>query len=266
VTNPDPRELLDLALEAARKGGELAARGQRGISVLDTKSSPTDVVTEMDRATEKLIRDVLLGARPDDAILGEEGGAARGSTGVRWLVDPIDGTVNYLYGRAEWAVSVAAEVDGETVVGVVEIPVRGLTYSAVRGQGARRNGEPISAAAPVELGMALVATGFGYEARRRRKQAQVLSTVLPRVRDIRRVGSAAIDLCAVAEGSVNAYYERGAYPWDWGAGALIATEAGARVGGLRGTPPNHDLLLAAVPGLFEQLHDLLEPLGADSDD
>ncbi|MEY9211121.1 inositol monophosphatase [Thermobifida halotolerans] len=265
MTNPDPRELLDLALEAARKGGALAARGQEGISVLDTKSSPTDVVTEMDRATEELIRGVLLGARPSDAILGEEGGAARGSSGVRWLVDPIDGTVNYLYGRAEWGVSVAAEVDGVVVAGVVEAPVRGRTYTAVRGGGARRNGEPISAAPPTTLDMALVATGFGYEARRRRRQAEVLATVLPRVRDIRRLGSAALDLCAVAEGTVNAYYERGTNPWDWGAGALIAAEAGARVAGLRGAPPNFDLLLAAVPGLFEQLHDLLEPLGADTD-
>ncbi len=265
MTVPDPRELLDLALEAARKGGALAARGQHGISVLDVKSSPTDVVTEMDRATEEMIRDVLLSARPDDAILGEEGGAAQGRSQVRWVVDPIDGTVNYLYGRAEWAVSVAAEVDGEVVAGVVEVPVLGRTYTAVRGEGAYRNGEPISVADPVDLSMALVATGFGYATERRRKQAQVLGALLPKIRDIRRGGSAAIDLCTVAEGSVNAYYEQGVHPWDWGAGALIAEEAGARVAGLRGTPPNNAMLVAAPPGLFEPLHDLLVSLEADRD-
>lgn len=265
MTDPDPRALLDLAVEAARKGGALAARGQAGISVLDTKSSPTDVVTEMDRASEELIRGVLLGARPGDAILGEEGGEASGSTGVRWLVDPIDGTVNYLYGRPDWGVSIAAEVDGVVVAGVVEVPVRGRTYTAVLGGGAFRDDEPIAAAPRVELGMALVATGFGYESRRRRKQAEVLGTVLPRVRDIRRVGSAALDLCDIAEGRVNAYYERGMQPWDWAAGALIAAEAGVRVEGLRGGPPSTDMTLAAVPGLFEELHDLLEPLGADTD-
>ncbi|GAA3757985.1 myo-inositol-1(or 4)-monophosphatase [Spinactinospora alkalitolerans] len=265
MATPDPRELLELASEAAGEAGALAARGQAKVSVLDTKSSPTDVVTEMDRAAEELIRERLLSARPGDSVLGEEGGAEQGSSGVRWIVDPIDGTVNYLYGRPDWAVCIAAEVQGEVVAGVVVAPVRGEAYIATLGGGAQCDGVPLRAAPRVPLEMALVATGFGYEARRRARQAEVLRTVLPRVRDVRRGGSAALDLCGVARGQVNAYYERGLNPWDWGAAALVAQEAGARVGGLRGAPANPDLLIAAVPGLFEELHDLLEPLGADTD-
>ncbi|GLU49044.1 inositol monophosphatase family protein [Nocardiopsis ansamitocini] len=265
MADHDPHDLLALALRAAEDAGALAARGQAGIAVLDTKSSPTDVVTEMDRAAEELIREVLLGARPGDAILGEEGGAAEGRSGVRWLVDPIDGTVNYLYGRPDWAVSIAAEADGVVVAGVVFAPARGTVYTAVLGEGATRDGSPITAAPRVGLGLALVGTGFGYAAQRRVHQAAVLSEVVPRVRDIRRAGAAALDLCAVADGQLNAYYERGLHPWDWGAGALVAQEAGARVGGLRGLGPNGDLTLAAAPGLFEELHNLLEPLGADRD-
>ncbi|MFC7327379.1 inositol monophosphatase family protein [Marinactinospora rubrisoli] len=265
MTAVEPRELLELAVDVAGEAGLLAAEGQAKVAVLDTKSSPTDVVTEMDRATEELIRTRLLAARPGDAVLGEEGGAATGSSDVRWVVDPIDGTVNYLYGRAEWAVSIAAEVAGEVVAGVVAAPVRGEQYTAVRGGGAYRDGVPLRAAPAVPLEFALVATGFGYGARRRAHQAEVLRTVLPRVRDIRRAGAAALDLCALAAGQVNAYYERGLNPWDWGAAALIAQEAGSRVGGLHGAPPNPGLTIAAPPGLFEELHDLLAPLGADGD-
>ncbi|GAB3211906.1 inositol monophosphatase family protein [Marinactinospora thermotolerans] len=261
----DPRELLTLAVEAAEHAGRLAAEGQAKVGVLATKSTPTDVVTEMDRAAERLIRERLLGARPGDSLLGEEGGASGGSSGVRWIVDPIDGTVNYLYGRAEWAVSIAAEVDGEVVAGVVAAPVLGEVYTAVRGQGAWCAGERLRVNEGVPLEMALVATGFGYAASRRAHQARVLSEVLPRVRDIRRAGAAALDLCALAHGRIDAYYERGLNPWDWSAAALVAEEAGARVGGLDGAPVGPDLAIAAAPGLFEALHDLLAPLGADTD-
>ncbi|PSK84209.1 myo-inositol-1(or 4)-monophosphatase [Murinocardiopsis flavida] len=265
AAHAEPKELLELALAAALEAGRLAADGQAGIRVLDTKSSPTDVVTAMDRAAEEQIRRRLLGARPGDAWLGEEGGEEAGTSGVRWIVDPIDGTVNYLYGRREWAVSIAAEVDGEIVAGVVAAPALGETFTATRGGGASVNGEPLRAPGAVALDMALVGTGFGYEARRRAHQAAVLATVLPRVRDIRRVGAAALDLCDLARGRINGYYERGTNAWDWGAAALVAAEAGVRVGGLRGAGPGSDLVIAAVPGLFEELHDLLEPLGADTD-
>ncbi|RCV49474.1 inositol monophosphatase family protein [Marinitenerispora sediminis] len=265
MTAVEPRDLLDLAVAVAREAGALAAEGQEKVAVLDTKSSPTDVVTEMDRATEELIRSRLLAARPGDAVLGEEGGAATGSSGVRWIVDPIDGTVNYLYGRAEWAVSIAAEVAGEVVAGVVAAPARGELYTALRHGGAHRDGLPLRVAPAVPLELALVATGFGYGRPRRAQQSEVLRHVLPRVRDIRRAGAAALDLCALAAGQVDAYYERGLNPWDWSAAALVAEEAGARVGGLHGAPPNPELTIAAPPGLFEELHDLLAPTGADTD-
>ncbi len=261
----DPAHLCDLAVDVAREAGELAARGQAGIGVLDTKSSPTDVVTEMDRSVEELIRKRLLNARPGDAVLGEEGGAATGSTGVRWIVDPIDGTVNYLYGRDEWAVSIAAESDGEIVAGVVAVPARGETYTATLGGGAYCAGERLRANDAVPLEMALVCTGFGYSTERRAYQAEVLCTVLPRVRDIRRGGSAAVDLCSLAHGRADAFYERGLNAWDWSAAELILREAGVSVGGLNGAPPTPDLVIAAVPEIFAPLHDLLEPLGADTD-
>ncbi|MFD0803643.1 inositol monophosphatase family protein, partial [Streptomonospora algeriensis] len=230
---PDRAGLLSLAVEAAREGGRVAAEGQAGIGVLDTKSSPTDVVTEMDRSVEELIRKRLYAARPGDTVLaeygGDDGGGDDGQGAVRWIVDPIDGTVNYLYGRGEWAVSIAAEAAGEVVAGAVAVPARGDLYTAVLGGGAFCNGEAIRAAPAVPLELALVGTGFGYESGRRAQQAEVLRSVLPRVRDIRRCGSAAVDLCELAHGRSNAYYERGLNPWDWGAAALVAQEAGARV-------------------------------------
>lgn len=261
----EPAHLLDLAVDVAGEAGQLAARGQAGIGVLETKSSPTDVVTEMDRLVEELVRKRLLGARPGDSVLGEESGTETGSSEVRWIVDPIDGTVNYLYGRGEWAVSIAAESGGEVVAGVVAVPARGETYTATLGGGAFCEGEPLRVNDTVPLETALVGTGFGYSTGRRAHQAEVLRTVLPRVRDIRRGGSAAVDLCAVAHGRADAYYERGLNAWDWSAAELIAREAGAWVAGLNGAPPTPDLVIAAAPGLFEELHDLLEPLGADTD-
>ena len=270
----DPRlldELHDLAIAAAREAGALVLEGRRGqIEVAATKSSATDVVTEMDRRSEALLVDRLLSQRPDDGVLGEEGAAHIGSTGVRWVLDPIDGTVNYLYGLPEWGVSVAAEIDGIVVVGVVEVPALGETYVAVRGRGARLHDRygvhDLRVNDPVPLAQALVATGFGYRVERRVAQARVVEQVVPRVRDIRRGGACSVDLCSVAAGRVDAYYERGPMAWDLAAGGLVATEAGARLEGLRGAPAGEDLIVAAGPTLFPELHDLLADLRADTDD
>ncbi len=264
-TYADPAELVALAESAAREAGTLAARirEEQGARVAATKSTPTDVVTEGDRAAEALLRRRLLAARPGDAVLGEEGGAAAGSSGVRWVVDPIDGTVNYLYGLPAWAVSVAAELAGRLVVACVHNPASGETWTATRDGGARLDGRAVTASSCRRLDQALVATGFGYDATRRARQADVLRAVLPRVRDIRRAGAASLDLCAVASGRVDGYYERGLKPWDLAAGRLVAEEAGARVGGLRGAEPGEDLVVAAAPGVYAALLELLEPLGAD---
>ena len=262
----DPSQLLDLAVEVAQAAGTLLLNKRPAeVAVTATKSSPTDIVTEMDQASEALITTALQAARPDDGLLGEEGTVDPGRSGVRWLIDPIDGTVNYLYDIPAWSVSIAAEVNGEVVAGVVHVPPLGETFTATRDGGARLDGTPISANQPVPLGQALVATGFGYASARRAKQAGVVAGLLPVVRDIRRAGSCAIDLSWVACGRVDAYYERGPQPWDLAAGVLIAREAGAVVAGLHGRPPSTELTIAAPRGLFEQLHDLLAAAGADRD-
>jgi len=261
--------LLALATDTAREAGELVRNRRDAVTrmrVTATKSTPTDIVTESDTAAEALIRDRLLSARPDDAVLGEEGGASAGESGIRWVVDPIDGTVNYLYGIPQYAVSIAAQQqDGDIVVGVVHNPVSRETWTAIRGGGAYLDGDRVHEAGCTELDLALVATGFGYDAARRQRQAAILAGILPSIRDIRRAGAASLDLCAVATGQVDAYYERGLAPWDLAAGGLIAEEAGAVVAGLRGAPAGSDLVIAAGPALFGALHDLLEPFRPDRD-
>lgn len=257
------RELLALALEAARRAGTLLRDGRPAdLGVAATKSSPIDVVTEMDIAAEKLITDYLAEHRPEDGLLGEEGASRTGTSGVRWVIDPLDGTVNYLYGLPSWSVSIAAERDGRTVAGVVHAPMRGETYHAVLGGGAFSGAAALRCRTAPPFDQALVGTGFGYVAARRAAQAAVVAELLPRVRDIRRAGSAAIDLCDVACGRLDAFYERGLNPWDRAAGALIAREAGALTGGRTGQPESGDLTIAAPPGLFEPLQALLEDLGA----
>jgi myo-inositol-1(or 4)-monophosphatase len=261
--------MLALAVEVAQEAGRLVRERRDAVdrmAVTATKSTPTDVVTESDTASEALIRDRLLTARPEDGLLGEEGASVPGRSGVTWVVDPIDGTVNYLYGLPQYAVSIAAQVDGSTVVGVVHNPSSGQTWTAIRGHGAALDGRAIAESGCDRLDRALVATGFGYAARRRARQAEVLQHVLPKVRDIRRLGAASLDLCAVAIGVVDAFYERGLAPWDLAAGGLVAQEAGAVVAGLRGRAAGPELVIAAGPALFPALHDLLEPLGADRDD
>ena len=265
VPAPDPSGLLTLAVDLAQRAGRLALSMHSGLGTSDTKSSPTDVVTAADRAAEQLLVDGIRAARPGDGILGEEGASDEGTTGVRWVVDPVDGTVNYLYGLPQWAVSIGVEVDGVTEVGVVFDPAKDELFTAVRGDGSALNGAALRCTSASELSQALVATGFGYDARRRAAQAALLPTLLPAVRDIRRVGAGALDLCAVAAGRVDAYYEQGLSPWDMSAGLLIATEAGARIGGLNGREPSGDMVLAAAPGVFDALHDLLAGLDADRD-
>jgi myo-inositol-1(or 4)-monophosphatase len=265
VGDLDSSGLLDLACDVARRAGDLLVSGRPKVLDVDTKTGPTDVVTDMDHAAERLIVEALSAARPADGVLGEEGSHVAGSSGLEWVVDPIDGTVNYLYDLPGWAVSVAAQRDGRTVVGVVHVPSQGETFTAVLGEGAKRNGEPIHCGRGPRLSRALVATGFGYDAHRRASQGEVLRRLLPRIRDIRRLGACAVDLCAVACGRADAYYERGVKLWDYAAGVLIAEEAGVRVGGIGGAPPSAELLVAAPPGLFEELHDVLAELRADHD-
>ncbi|MFJ4953639.1 inositol monophosphatase family protein [Streptomyces sp. NPDC088760] len=268
MTDALHRDLLALAQEAARRAGELLRDGRPAdLAVARTKSSPIDVVTEMDLAAEKLITDLISGQRPDDGFLGEEGASVEGTSGIRWVIDPLDGTVNYLYGLPTWAVSVAAEQDGETVVGVVAAPMRGETYHAVRGGGAWATGawegEQALACRPAPpLDQALVSTGFNYVTQVRTHQAEVAARLVPLLRDIRRSGSAAVDLCDVACGRLDGYYERGLHAWDVAAGDLIAREAGALTGGRPGERPSGDLTVAGTPGVFEPLQRLLEDFGA----
>lgn len=261
--DPLKAELLDTALDAAARAGAFLRDGRPDdLGVAATKSSAVDVVTEMDIATEKLITGLIAERRPDDGVLGEEGAAVEGTTGVQWVIDPLDGTVNYLYGLPGWAVSIAARVHGETVVGVVHAPLRGETYRAVLGQGACVNDRPARVRPAPEPALALVGTGFGYVAERRARQADVVRALITEIRDIRRGGSAAIDLCDVAVGRLDAYYERGLNPWDYAAGDLVAREAGALTGGRPGQPVSPELTVAAPPGLFEHLQNRLEELGA----
>jgi myo-inositol-1(or 4)-monophosphatase len=262
---PEPAELVELARSVAAEAAGLLMTRHGAPRVVGTKSSPTDVVTEMDRAAEELIRRQILAARPGDAILGEEGGQT-GSGAVRWIVDPLDGTVNYLYGLPDWSVSIAAEVAGTVVAGVVCAPLHRATYAATLGGGAWLESgwlaEPVrlTCNAGVPLNGALVATGFGYQASQRARQGALVGALLPQIRDIRRNGSAALDLCSLAGGLVDAYYERGVHLWDIAAGALIAQEAGATVAGLDGNGAAEEMTIAASPELFGELHNALATL------
>jgi myo-inositol-1(or 4)-monophosphatase len=264
--NPDPKELLALAEEVAREAGRLIVDERpRELAVSATKTTTTDIVTEMDQRSEQLVVDRITAARPDDGFLGEEGAAREGTSGVTWVIDPIDGTVNYLYDIPAYAVSVAARVGDDVVAGAVVNPVTGEVWTALRGEGAWLGGRRLRLADPPPLGMALVATGFGYDSRRRTRQAEILQVVLPLVRDVRRAGAASLDLCAVATGRVDGYYEQGLKPWDLAAGGLVALEAGADVTGLRGAAAGEAMVVAARPPLAAALLGLLEGLDADAD-
>jgi myo-inositol-1(or 4)-monophosphatase len=262
----DPNELLAFAVPVVRSAADLARTMRaRGVGAVDTKSTPTDVVTAADRAVERHVIEVLHQSRPDDAVLGEETGqtgemVAPGA--VRWILDPIDGTVNYLYGLPQYAVSLAAEVDGRVVAGIVHNPATGDEWTATLGGGAWRAGRRLTGSGVTELGQTLVGTGFGYDPARRAHQAGVLAALLPRIRDIRRFGAASIDLCLAGEGAIDAYYEKGLNPWDYAAGGLVASEAGLLVTGLAGAPAGPGFVLAAPPAVHGPLHDELVALDA----
>lgn len=262
--------LRDLTVRLATAAGALVRDGRpERVEVAATKSSDVDPVTAMDRASEELLREMIRAERPDDAIMGEEGDDLAGTSGLTWVLDPIDGTVNYLYGIASWSVSVAVVAGPPDparwtiLAGCVHSVGDGRTWSAGLGEGATRDGAPVRVGSPASLGTSLLGTGFGYDAGRRLQQAQVLTHVLPKVRDIRRLGSAAIDLCLLADGSLDLYYERGLNPWDMAAGAVVATEAGAVVTGLRGAAAGTAMTVAGSPELVPQLVALLEEVGAD---
>lgn len=268
-------ELLGIAIEAAGAAVRLIRDERPAELQVATKSTATDLVTQMDRRSESLIRTIITGARPQDRFIGEESvaaGATTGApdTGVTWWVDPIDGTTNYVYDHPGYAVSIAAAVDGEVVAGVVADPTHRRMYRAVLGGGAHCNDplgpgpadRPLSLGEPRPLESALVATGFAYDSDRRRSQGRVVAELLPRVRDIRRMGAAALDLCSVASGRVDVYYEAGLAVWDYAAGALIAAEAGARVGDVQGGPIRRGSVLATHPELFDPMMELLDELDA----
>jgi myo-inositol-1(or 4)-monophosphatase len=250
-------ELLELARATAFEAGALLReRADFVRELVETKSSPTDMVTEVDRASEALIVERILAARPDDGILGEEGSERDGSSGVRWVIDPLDGTTNYLYGFPAYAVSIAVEVDGEPVVGVVYDAARDEAYWAARGSGAFCDGVRLQTSRTTSLASALTGTGFGYTASRRERQVALLAPILTQVRDIRRAGSAALDLCSVARGRLDAYFEWGLQAWDMAAGRVIIEEAGGRTEVI-GTYDDAPLLIASNAALFEPFRELI---------
>jgi myo-inositol-1(or 4)-monophosphatase len=247
-------------------GSQDSGGGKRDeVGTVRSKSTPTDPVTIVDTETERWLRERLAVLRPGDEVLGEEEGGRGGSDGLRWVIDPIDGTVNFVYGIAAYAVSVAVQLDGRSVAGAVANVAAGSVYSAALGQGALvlHDGVsmPLRCTTVAELGMALVGTGFAYVPEQRRRQAEVLAQLLPAVRDMRRFGSCALDLCMVAAGQLDAYYEDGVHVWDWAAGALIAAEAGATVW-LPATS-GAGRVGAAAPGVATALRDALAGAGMD---
>ncbi len=256
-------ELGLFAVALARGAAEVVRRGAETAIETASKTTSTDLVTDVDRDSERWLVEHIRARRPHDAILGEEGGERRGTSRVRWLVDPIDGTVNFVLGLPVFAVSVAAEVDGAVVAGAVCNPVTGEMFHATHGGGAWLGDVRLRGPRDIPIERAVVGTGFGYDRSRRERQGQVAARLLPLVADLRRIGSAALDLCAVAAGRLDAYFEAGLNPWDYAAGALIATEAGCSVSGLRGRAPTDAFVAAAGPRLARDFYDLLERLGAD---
>lgn len=269
MTAPAPAALLSIATHAAREAavGLAEHHRRRGAGQdlgVQHKSTATDPVSVADDESEGTLVEVITSARPDDGILGEEGARRDSRSGLRWVVDPLDGTVNYLYGHRGWSVSVAVERqcgDGtwQGIAGVVFDPLADEMFAAADDIPATCNGAPINVNDPVEIPMALVATGFSYDRAQRARQARTVAAVLSHARDIRRVGSAALDLCAVAAGRVDAYYEDTTNRWDTAAGAVIVRCAGGRTGPLDGGAAGHLGILAAGPALFPALRDLIAP-------
>lgn len=250
--SPDSAALLDLAVSAARAAGAELLSRYGHIQGLDTKSSATDPVSDADRAAESMIVRMLLEQRPGDGLIGEEGAAKPSDSGVTWVIDPLDGTVNYLYELDNFSVSIAAQDSSGGLVGAVFDPVQDRMYTAVRGGGAFAGNRRLRVNDPVPLGRALVATGFGYSAARRAAQGAIIARLLPQIRDIRRFGSAALNLCEVAGGRLDAYYEEGVNHWDVAAGGLIAMEAGALMSTITITDAPTGWVVAG-PGLHAEL-------------
>lgn len=261
-----PRELLDLATSLAHDAGTLAFDGRKaGLADVSTKSTATDMVTEYDRASERLITDRLRAERPEDSIIGEEGASFEGTSGIEWCVDPIDGTTNFTYALPNWAVSIGVADRQGPLVGVVHIPPLGETFTAIRGEGAALNGAPIACSTTSSLSQALVCTGFSYSAEQRTKQSRRVAKMIHEVRDIRRFGAASIDLCYVACGRLDAYFEENLFPWDVAAGALIASEAGCRLGDFRGGPLDPRETLVSTPLVFDALSATILRASASTD-
>ncbi|MDQ2837228.1 MAG: inositol monophosphatase [Actinomycetota bacterium] len=260
---PNPAELTELAVGLAGLAGTLMLdRRSRGLSI-STKSSVTDIVTDADHAVERLLRGELARLRPADSILGEEGGEhGRPDAAVRWLLDPIDGTVNFMLGLPQFAVSIAAQVQGRTVAGCVLNPVSGDLFQATLGRGAYLGDRRLTGPRSVPLAEAVVATGFGYDPQLRARQGRIVGELLGRVGNLRRLGSAALDLCALAAGWIDLYYEGPLGEWDYAAGLLIAQEAGAVATGLAGGPPGPLLVAAGHPDTAEEFFAVLGELGA----
>lgn len=245
-------ELLDLALGIAHQAGELLMKRPLTFEVT-SKSVAIDIATQMDRDSEKLIVDSLLAARGDDGIIGEEGSSRSSTSGITWVIDPVDGTVNYLYGLPGWSVSIAAKDDEGVLVGVVHSPSIGSTWTAIRGGGAFFNGQPIHCNDPIALNRALIGTGFVYDVNMRQGQGKVVAALLPQIRDIRRMGSAAVDICYVAMGAFDGYFEMGLKEWDLAAAQLVATESGARI-----STDSSDVTCCAGPTLYPRLIEALD--------
>jgi myo-inositol-1(or 4)-monophosphatase len=254
-----PDELLSLAATAARSAGDLLrARFAAPRTGVGTKSSSTDMVSDADRAAETLILDAILSARPGDAVLGEETGERAGASGLRWVIDPLDGTTNFLFGIPHFSVSIACEDENGTFVGVVHDVMRDETFAAARAQGATCNGVRISVSDQDELSRALISTGFSYLVDERTVQAEMDVTILPRVRDLRRFGSAALDFAWTAYGRYDGYFEAPCFAWDGAAGELLVREAGGRTAPMRALGPSGPGWIAAGPNIFDALRALVE--------
>lgn len=258
------KNLVALAEQLAREAGGLALAGRKdGLTEVDTKSTATDMVTEFDRASEKLIVGGLINSRPHDAIVGEEGTSRDGTSGISWFVDPIDGTTNFLYDLPNWCVSIGAKDSDGTVCGVVYIPALDEMFTATRGGGARLNGQAIHCSSITDLSQTLLCTGFNYDSKNRVAQAHRILNYIDKVRDVRRFGAAAIDMCYVACGRLDAYYEEYLWPWDYVAADLIAREAGCKTGDLTGAPIHDRDVLVSNPKLFPQLVTLIRESGGE---
>lgn len=254
-----PTDLVNLAARLAREAGDMVANGRRtGDLGVRTKSTATDMVTRWDSASESLIVDALRAARPRDGIVGEEGARVDGTSGIDWYVDPIDGTTNFLYGLGGYAVSIAAADSTGPVAGAVFVPASRELFTAARGRGAFLGSTPITCSTSTTLDTALVATGFSYDSDHRRIQGSRVGAMLPHVRDIRRLGAAAIDLCHVACGRVDAYFEEHLQAWDLAAGLLIATEAGARASDFAGGAVKPSETVVCAPGIHTALLEHLQ--------